>query len=110
MGGRDEPESIAILRLKLALAERQAQLDKEKDERDKERDERARERDERARLARERDWQIEQERMAMQAQTDSSASHANRPTNMAEIQHLLPKMSSDDDVLTFFQKSERAMN
>ena len=96
VGGRDEPESVEILRLKLALAERQAQLDKE--------------RDERARLARERDWQIEQERMAMQAQTDPSASSANRPTNRAEIQHLLPRMNSDDDVLTFFHTFERAMN
>ena len=94
--GGSQSESVEVLRLKLALAEQQAEWD--------------RERDERARIARERNWEIEQQRMTMQAQTAPPAPSSNRAASRAEIQHLLPKMSSDDDVLTFFHTFERAMN
>ena len=50
----EEPESVAVLKLKLALAEQKARMD----ERDREW----------AREARERGWEIEKERMAMQNQ------------------------------------------
>ena len=101
----DEPETVAILKLKLVLAERQAKWERERDEREKERDQRASE-------ARERQWEIEREKIALMAQTQVSPTTpgVNRATNRADIQHLLPKMSGgDDDILNFFHTFERAM-
>ena len=84
----DKPETVAILKLKLALAERQAKWEKERDEREKERDQRASE-------SRERQCEIEKEKIALMAQTQVSPTTpgVNRATNRADIQHLLPKMS-----------------
>jgi len=90
-----EPESVAVLKLKLALAEKQAKWEKE--------------RDERATKARERQWEIERERMNLQAQLTSSNPTSARAATRADIHHLLPKMSADDDVLNFFHTFERAM-
>ena len=89
---------MVVLKRKLALAEQKARLDREKDERDREW----------AREARERGWEIEKERMAMQNQTPPSTS-TSRTASRAEIHHLLPRLT-DDDVLTFFHTFERAMN
>ena len=83
----DEPESVAVSRLKLALAEKQAKWE--------------RERDERASAAREREWEIERERLEMQSRVNSNAPPAARTTR-PDVHHVLPKMTGNDDVLTFF--------
>jgi len=90
-----ENESVEILRLKLALAEQQAKYDKE--------------RDERASSAREREWEIERERIALQAQNNPLAPPSNRAVSRTEVHHLLPRMANDDDVLGFFHAFERAL-
>ena len=86
-------EAVDVLRLRLALA----------------REERARERekDERARIAKERDWELEQQRAAMQAANQNTTS--TRPAAKGEIHNLLPKMSEGEDTLEFFQTFERAL-
>jgi len=96
MSGTDgeiaEPEAVRVLRLRLALA-------REERERD-------RERDERARMAKERDWEIQQQRAAMQAANQNTT--GTRPAAKAEIHNLLPKMTEGEDTLEFFQTFERA--
>lgn len=99
-GDNAEPESVAVLQLKLALL-------KEQREREREMDERACEADERARLAKERDWEIEQRRVELQAV--NQAATAARPAAKGEIHNLLPKMGEGEDTLEFFETFERAL-
>jgi len=89
-GGK--PKSLTVLRLKLALAEKQAMWEKEKDQRASE--------------ARERQWEIEKKRLEIQSRVNASVvSRGAKP----EVHHVLPKINGDDDVLTFFYTFERAM-
>ena len=90
-GQLDNNESIEVLKLKLELAQQQAI---------------AREREVELR---EREWVIERERAATQAQNNPSAPPTNRANSRAEIHHLLPKMGHDEDVLGFFQAFERSL-
>ena len=58
--------------------------------------------------AREREWAIERERIALQANANPLTA-SSRPVVRSDVQHMLPKLSENGDILTFFNTLERAM-
>jgi len=87
--GENASEAVKLLRLKLQLAEKQKEAAEA-----------------RSRAA-ERNWAIEKERLELQAQCNVSTPAMVR--GRADIHHILPKMTTEEDILGFFHTYERAM-
>ena len=91
IGGRVESESVATFLLQLALAQEQRWL-REEDM-----------------LAKDREWEIEKERLLLQSERERSAQRIAGTSDFKDIKAILSSMS-DVDVISFFASFEKILN
>jgi len=89
--GRVESESVATLRLQLSLTQEQRRLREEEI------------------LAKEREWEIEKERLLLHSERERSAQRMAGTSDFKDIKAILPSMC-DVDVISFFSSFEKILN